>query len=175
MNKRRIGRMVVWLIPILMIMWGSYQLIDLYQGKTSRANASRMLYEASQFQIELMSRFMSEAQNARTSAELNAVKNAVYSASFVHDRLVRAYPAGQIDGLESLAELLQYILHLQIGGDRPLKEEERETLHELEPVVTKLAEAYGGLMTERAELNRYERSLLKQLDDDLSKIVQRYN
>lgn len=171
LSRKRAGRIFIWTIPLLLAVLGAYQLVDLYAGKAAHENASRMLFEAANFQIEMMSRFMSEAKGVRTSGQLNSLKNAVYSAAYVHDRFANSFPAGQIDRLESLDELLQYVLHLQIGGDRPLKEEEREIMLEAEPLLAELAEVYAGLMTEQGKLNRYERGLLRDLDDRLLHVL----
>ena len=130
-----------------------------------------MLFEASSFQIELLSRFMSEASSARTSEELDALRNAAYSASFVHDRLMRAFPPGQIAELASLDELLQAMLHLQIGGDRPLKAEEQVVLQELEPVLAELSTVYSTLLSEDGAIQRYERGMLEELDRQVIKLL----
>lgn len=171
MNRRRVGRILIWFIPVLMLIWGTHQLLDLYASRNAHQNASRMLFEASNFQIELMSRFLSEAASAKVSSQLDALKNAVYSASYVHDRFARVFPSGQVDQLESLDGVLQFVLHLQIGGDRPLKEEEQALLKELDPLMAQLAEAYAGLMTENGKLNRFERGLIKDLDEQLLNVL----
>lgn len=164
MIKKRTARLVVWLVPIVLICWAGYQLIDLYASRSAHQDASRMLFEASSFQIELLSRFMSEASSARTSEQLDALRNAAYSASFVHDRFTRAFPPGHIAELASLNELLQAMLHLQIGGDRPLKAEEQAVLKELEPVLAELSTVYSTLMSEDGTIQRYERRMLEELD-----------
>lgn len=171
MNRRQVGRLIIGFIPILMIIWGSYQLYDLYASKHTHQNATRMLFEASSFQIELMSRFMSEAVSARMSSQLDSLRNSVYSAIYVHDRLASAFPAGQIDDLASLKEILQYLLHLQIGGERPLKQEEKSLLNAMDSLCKELAEAYSGMMGTNGKLKRYERGMVKELDDKLLKLL----
>jgi len=171
-NRKSAGRYLIWLIPLIMIIWSMYQLADLYASKAAHQDASRMLFEASSFQIEMMSRFLSEAQGVKSSSELDALTNAVYSASYVHERFARAFPDGQVDRLESLEKIMQYVLQLQIGGDRPLKEEELATLHKLEPLFAELAAAYAKLMTDSGKLNRYESGLIRELDNRLLEVLE---
>jgi len=170
-GRKRVGRAVFWIIPAVMTVWMTYQLYSLFESRQVRQDAARMLFEASSFQIELMSRFLSEAVNARVSSQLDSLKNAVYAAAYVHDRFASVFPPGQIDDLASLKMLLQYLMHLQIGGDRPLKEEEKSLLQQMEPMYKQLAEAYAGMMDEKGRLIRYGRSLVKDLDDKLLAIL----
>ncbi len=94
-NRKSAGRTVLWLIPLVMIIWGVYQVADLYASKAAHQDATRMLFEASSFQIELMSRFLSEAKGIKSSSELSSLTNAVYSASYVHERFARVFPMGR--------------------------------------------------------------------------------
>lgn len=169
--RRRAVRLLITILPVLMIFLGAYQLYDLYASRNAHQHASRMLFEASYFQMELLSRFMSEASAAKFSSQLDALKHAVYSASFVHERLARSYPAGQIDPLDSLEALLQFVLHLQIGGDRPLKDTETQLLQELDPLLTELSEAYAGMITNDGKVHRFHSGLVRDLDDKLLSLL----
>lgn len=170
-NRKHAGRIIIWLLPMLMVIWGISQISDLYASKAAHQDASRMLFEASSFQIELMSRFLSEAKGIRSSSDLSALTHAVYSASYVHERFAKIFPDGQVDKLESLEKIMQYVLQLQIGGDRPLKEDELAKLHQLEPIFSELAAAYAKLMSASGSLNRYESGLIKDLDDRLLEVL----
>jgi len=170
-NRKFAGRTFIWLIPLVMIIWFSYQLADLYTSKAAHQDASRMLFEASSFQMELMSRYLSEAKGIQLSSQLEKLTSAVYSASYVHERFARAFPEGQVDRLESLEKIMQYVLQLQIGGDRPLKEEELAKLQRLEPIFSELAAAYAKLMSDNGKLNRYESGLIRELDNRLLEVL----
>ncbi len=171
-NRKAAGRYIAWLIPLIVIIWGTYQIADLRASKAAHQDAARMLFEASSFQIELLSRFLSEAKGIQSSSQLQALTNAVYSASYVHERFARAFPEGQVDRLESLEKIMQYVLQLQIGGDRRLKEEELARLQRLEPIFAELAAAYARLMTDGGRLNRYESGLIRELDDRLLAVLE---
>lgn len=171
--RRRAVRLLITILPVLMVFLGAYQLYDLYASRNAHQHASRMLFEASYFQIELLSRFMSEASSAKFSSQLDALKHAVYSASFVHERLTRAYPAGQVDQLESLEAMMQFVLHLQIGGDRPLKDTETQLLQELDPLLAELSEAYAGMISQDGKVTRFQSNLVRDLDDKLLNLLRR--
>ena len=108
----------------------SYQIYKLMGGNTAREDAGRMLYEVAAFQMGLVQNALNEAAAMENMSQLVAVKLAIYSANYTHDRMVKAYDNDHLKRLASLNKLLEFIRSVQIAGDRSLHEEEKSILQE---------------------------------------------
>src|SRR5690606_2695897 len=141
-TKTYLKKMMGWLVVSALIIWPCYQIVQSLGESTEKADASKLLYQVAQFQMELLNSALSESTRATSSEELNALLLAVYSANYTHERLDLA-EGKSLTNLSSLEEMIQYLLRLQISGDRPLKQDERDTFAQAEPLYKGIFENYS--------------------------------
>jgi len=168
MRKR--ARALLWAAVCLMAGVTIFQWASAFGGsKEEAADPAEMLFEASLFQMELLASHAAEAARAASTGDLNGLKQAAYSAEFIHERLRRTR-SGAIPELASVTELLEWIVRLQIGGERRLRPEENEKLSAAAPYFAELHEAYASLgRSGREGAAAAER--VKKADEQIHKIV----
>jgi hypothetical protein len=169
LNMKRGPKAVIWVILLGMSLITVIQLVGTLSPKEEPADAKRMLYEASLFQVELLSGFVGEAANASGTEDLNGLKQAAYSVEYTHDRLLQAWGSA-VPELHSVSGLMEFIVRLQIGGDRKLKPAEAELFAVIEPLVLELHEAYGALLTDGG-LDNASAVRLKEADEAIAKLL----
>jgi len=164
---RKGPKAVLWAIVLALAAATALQWAASFGGEEPVANAKRMLYEASLFQIELMSGYIGEAAAAKSTGELDGLKQAAYSAEYTHARLKKALGSA-VPELRSAAALMELIVRLQIGGERRLKPEEAETLAAAAPHFAKLHDAYAALMDDGGAVNAGAAERLRQADGEIA-------
>lgn len=169
LTMKRGPKVVIWIVLLAMTLVTVIQLVGTLQPKKETADAKRMLYEASLFQVELLSGFVGEAANAPGTEDLNGLKQAAYSVEYTHGRLVLAW-GDALPELRSVSGLMEFIVRLQIGGNRKLKPAEAELFAAIEPHVLELQEAYAALLTDGG-LNIASAVRLKEADEAISQRV----
>lgn len=142
---RKGARTLLWAVVCLMAGVTIFQWASAFGGnKEAAADPAEMLFEASLFQMELLASHAAEAARAVSTGELNGLKQAAYSVEFTHERLRRA-SGGDIPELASVTELLEWIVRLQIGGERKLRPDENERLAAAAPHFAEMHDAYAAL------------------------------
>lgn len=171
MLRKRIGRtLVVYAVMALLLVWPCYQLYEWYGAKQEKSDAVQLLYQVSLFQIELLYGYLNEAGKAKDTEQLNGLKQAAYSAFFTHERLAMALGKTGFGKLESVNELLQWIIRLQIGGARAMKPEETKLLQEAAEKFKPLFDDYGKLMTGSGYVSSQGERLAKD-DQALAELI----
>ena len=176
MNKLRrvqISVSAVWLVLIFVTGVSIYQIYDLKQSHSVSNDATRLLYQVSLFQMELLYSHLNEAGRWQTTSQLNALKQAVYSASYTHERLMLALGKSDLSVLDSLTQLMQYIMRLQIGGERELTPEEQKTFQDMKERFKGLYEDYGKLLAPDETLIPSQYEKLLRLDAELAKLLRK--
>ena len=167
---RRGARTLLWTAVMLLALVTLIQWIGTMTRKEAAADPLRMLYEVSQLQVELLSSFVGEAAQAGSTAELNALKQAAYSADYTHKRLVMAGGKSWPE-LASISELMDVIVRLQIGGDRRLSEEEKQLFRTIAPHFNELQAAYAALMP-HGTVDKASAARVKAADQAVSKAME---
>jgi len=167
---RRSTRTFLWTAVIVIALVTLIQWIGTMTRQETAADPMRMLYEVSQLQVELLSSFVGEAAESETTADLNALKQAAYSADYTHRRLVLAGGKDWPE-LASLSGLMDVIVRLQIGGDRRLSEEEKQLFETIAPHFNELQAAYATLMP-NGSVNRANAARVKAADQAVSKAME---
>lgn len=145
MRRKLAQTLAMYAIMAILLAWPILQLAEWYGAKREKADAVELLYQVSLFQMELLGGCLNEAGRAKDTDQLNGLKQAAYSANYAHERLAMALGRESIGKLESVSELLQWVVRLQIGGSRTLKPEELKTLQEAAKLFKPLFEDYGKL------------------------------
>lgn len=169
--KYRIRRWMLWFVLLFMISYPVYQIFDFMGTKETRADAVQMLYEVSLFQMEMLHSELQEAATAERSSELNELKKTVYGANFTHDRLVAVVGSKSLYPMDSIKELMEYIMRLQIGGDRGLTDEEKEGLVQISEQFSQCYELYRELFSSEGKVYGSKRDELHQLDQSISQLI----
>lgn len=137
----------MYVIIMILILWPLIQITQMLSRDGHREDADKLLYKVSAFQMELLSSYLQDTAKTRDTESLTSLRQSLYTAHFTHEHLVLAYGESSLTKLESLSQLMQYILRLQIGGQRPLKSDELQTLSEVNKQFTELYDAYTKLLS----------------------------
>ncbi|MFK7694192.1 S-adenosylmethionine decarboxylase [Paenibacillus sp. HJGM_3] len=165
--KRLMRRGVVWLVVAVLIVWPAYRILHSLGSGDKRYDSTKLLYQVAQFQMELLSSALSESGKIKETEELNELRLIVYSANYTHERLVLAMGESKLTALRSLPELLQLLLRYQIGGERPLKPDETDTLNRAAGLFKPIFESYGKLLTSGGEVVGSADDKLHKADEEL--------
>lgn len=171
MRRRTIGSIVFVLMCGLLVVLPFWQLADWASTKQAKGDAVQLLYEVSDFQMELLGSTLNEAGGLKTTDQLNEWKRAAFAAQYTHERLAMAVGQDTLGKLDSLDTLLEWIMRAQIGGNRSLKQEEQKLLQEAGKKYTPIMEAYGKLMSSGGEVIGSVRGQLEDADGELSKLL----
>ncbi|WP_187273975.1 S-adenosylmethionine decarboxylase [Paenibacillus sp. N3.4] len=173
--KQHIARKAVkYGIVLLIIIWPVYQLLSMLGPHKEEHDATHLLYQVSLFQMELLNSYLSEAGQMKETGELNAIKQALYSAGYTHERLVLASGGNAyLTSLESLTQLTQYIQRLQVGGERPLKTDELQTLKEAGTQYKNMYSLYEKMMASSGRIVSSQNSKLIDADHSLTSMIRK--
>lgn len=170
---RRSQRTAIWIIVALLSFWTMFQLWDVWKDEQPPADARLLLYEVSVFQVELLSGFIAEASTSGSVSELNGLKQAAYSLEYTHGKLVEAW-GGELPELASVSVLMEWIIRLQIGGDRTLKAEESELFGELNMMFQEIYNTYAGLMTPEGALIDSQLETVRTIDEQMASLLRKH-
>lgn len=171
--RRRVGRtLIVYACMAVLVAIPIIQLYDWYGEKREKGDAVELLYQVSGFQMELLAGYMNEAGRAKDTEQLNGLRQAAYSANFTHERLSMALGRDELEKLESVNELLQWMVRLQIGGQRALKPEETQTLQEAAKLFKPFYDEYGKLMTNGRYVSSQGDKIMK-IDHELAELIRK--
>lgn len=173
MRKKITGPMVKLILIILLCLWPLSQLFHFFQGKANEKDAGYLLYQVSLFQMELLNSYLQDPGRIEQTTQLDPLKQALYSATYSHERLVAAFGEKHIPSLRSLSELMQAILRMQIGGQRTLKKEETGALQEAAKLYGVIYENYQKLVSSSGSPISSNGKALAEADDQLAKLLEK--
>jgi hypothetical protein len=78
-----------------------------------------------------------------------------------------------LTALHSIEQLVQLVLRLQIGGERALKPEEKETLAKAAVTFKDIYEGYGKLLTSSGKPVSSQNDKLAKLDGELAELLKK--
>lgn len=172
--KLQIKKMTLYFILFLMVLWMVNQLIQVMFPGEATQDAEKMLYQVSLFQLELLNNALHEASiSAWSTEQLNTLKQAAYAANYTHERYRQAIGPSKLTSLESLKELIQFVLRLQIGGYRELKELDREAIREVSEAYRELYESYAHLLSRNGSMNSSQNNELSRIDHETYEYLQK--
>lgn len=173
MRRSRMRGSIVWIALAIAAGALFYQLYGLVHANTGGRDATRLLYQVSLFQMELLNSSLNAAGSAQNTDQLDLVKQTVYAANYAHERLVLALGEERLNDLSSLTQLMQYILRLQVGGQRALKPDEQQTLQDAGKLCSQMYEAYGKLLTSSDAVVSSQSAKLAKLDGEMSSLLKK--
>lgn len=169
MGKLRPARMVSGLIIVFLLVWPLFHISGMLKQSRNDQDAGYLLYQVSLFQMEMLASLLGEAEKASHTGQLNALLQTAYAANYTHERLLLAVSKDRLAPLDSLPQLLQYIMRLQLGGERVIKPEELETLSELKQGYDTIYEQYSKLMRNNSrKVTASANEQMKKTDADLT-------
>ncbi|MBG9734527.1 S-adenosylmethionine decarboxylase [Paenibacillus alvei] len=173
MRPKRFRSGVVWMVVLFMLLiWPSIQVYNFLSPKIEASDPLKMLYEVVQFQMNLLKGSMQEAKRVHTTDQLQKLKLVAYSAAFAHERLVRAVGKDKLPELSSMNKVVEMITLLQLNGDRPLADSEKEVISTFADAANKLVDSYAliynssghWIASQRKELILADKELISVLD-----------
>ncbi|MEW9700162.1 S-adenosylmethionine decarboxylase [Paenibacillus sp. SI8] len=174
MRRRLARKAAIYGIVLFLVIWPIYQVVQMLSSHKEEHDATHLLYQVSLFQMELLNNDLAEAGKAKDTAELNAVKQALYSAGYTHERLVLAVGGNEyLTSLNSITQLMQYIQRLQIGGERQLKPEELQLLQDSANQYKAIYQAYEKAMSAKGDMISSQNAKLAQLDAALATAIRK--
>jgi hypothetical protein len=147
MGKMKGSQTLLLMAVSLMIGWSLNSFFHLFQSTAAQKSGSHLLHQVVIFQFELLSSSFSESANLKSSQELNALKQAAYSVDYTQERFLLSLGSGKAAALHSMTRLMDYILRLQMGGDRLLTLEEIQVFKDVGKLMKQLSQDYAKLMT----------------------------
>ncbi|KIL40327.1 hypothetical protein SD70_14515 [Gordoniibacillus kamchatkensis] len=160
----------------ILLLWSVSQTVGMLRsGGHSDESAVRLLYQVSELHIELLGSQLKQAAGAKTAAELEPLKQALYTAAFTHDKLVKAVGEQNLTPLHSLTELSQLMLRLQLGGTRAVKPDEAALLQETAGLFAELEESYGKLLSSGDAVVASQNRAIAETDEKLVKLLQKHS
>jgi hypothetical protein len=169
---RRRPRSLLLILLLLIGIWTAVQFVQTLKGQEPAADARILLYEATLFQIELLDGTASVAGKTKSTAELESLKQAAYSAQYTHSKLAEAWGSG-LPELASASRLVEWIVRVQIGGDRALNEDEKELLAALGPHFQQLHTAYAGMISVGGQLIGSNVDEVVKADQEIAALIGR--
>jgi len=167
------SKLILFVLAAGLVAWPLSSLYGYVTKGADKPDAERLLFQVSLFQIELLNRFLQDAARSADTRELDSLKQALYTASYTHERLVLAEGSEKLHTLGSLPQLMQYILRLQIGGERALKADEQGVLQESAKLYAQLYEAYGKLMTSSGSVVTSQSEAVSKNDEALRELLEK--
>lgn len=165
--RKKGSRWVVPLLAVFVLGWGFYLIMGGVSLQKGKQDASYLLYQVSLYQMQLLSVSIGEVSKLKDTGQLNALKQAAYSAQYTHERLALAMGKNNLKELQSLQQLLQYILGLQMTGTRGIKADEMKTLQEAGAGLKNITENYGKLLNSAHQVLPSQNEKLEKVDKAL--------
>ncbi|GIQ70202.1 hypothetical protein XYCOK13_30260 [Xylanibacillus composti] len=169
---RQKAKALFYVLLFILIGWPIVQMYQVYVAKPEQENATVLLHQVSMFQLQLLQSVTTEAAGAGSTGSLNSLQQAAYTMQFVHQRLELAAGKGKVAGLEALADFQQYLLSLQITGNRALRPEETQVLERMNKFVGSLQPIYGRLITDEGKVSKPANEELAQADEAMRQFLQ---
>jgi hypothetical protein len=173
-RKRWVGRLLLGAALALLLSAFASQTLHWLRGDAAgEGDARTLLYQVSEFHIELLGSLLHEAGNAKTSGELEPLKQALFTATYTHERFVMSAGSKQLAPLESLNELMQLMTRMQLGGSRPLKADEVKTLQEASTIFDELQMSYGKLLSSGGSILSSQSGKIADADEKLALLLKK--
>ncbi|MCZ8513323.1 S-adenosylmethionine decarboxylase [Paenibacillus filicis] len=163
----------MYAIVVVLVVWPIFQVVHLLGKPSPVERPDKLLYQVSLFQMELLGSYLQTGTKSQTTDGLNALRQAVYSAQFAHDHLILAYGEARLTKLDSLSDLMQYILRLQVGGGRQLRADESQALNDVNNQFAVLYDAYSKLLSSGGDIVSSQNSRLQEADKSISLLLKR--
>lgn len=171
--KRKKNRDILFLCVILLLI-GSlvYQGYRIFNPQhEEQEDAGQMLFEVVHFQMEILNSSLMDVIHMDTTEQLNGLKLAAYSAHFGHERMVKTFGENDLNRLPAIEELVNKITSWQIGGERPLRQNERDILVEYSTSFADLLPIYSLLVDGSHHIVKNQANQLDQLGQKLDKLI----
>ncbi|OAB48098.1 hypothetical protein [Paenibacillus antarcticus] len=170
--KRRKNKDILFLCVILLLV-GSllYQGYQMLKPNEEKMNASQMLFEVADFQMEILNSSLMEAVHMNATGQLAGLKLAAYAANFGHERMVKAFGKNELKTLPAIGELVNMITSWQIGGERPLSQKERDLLVEFSTKFSEVLPIYSLLVNSNNQIVSTQSGQLAQLGKQLDELI----
>jgi hypothetical protein len=174
LKQKMIRKTVIYSIILFLIIWPVYQLSQMLGHHKEEHDATHLLYQVSLFQMELLKSYLEESAQSKNTDQLDASKQALYSAEYTHERLVLAAGGSEyLTPLSSMTQLTQYLQRLQVGGERTLKPDELLTLKEAGLQFKSMYESYEKIMASNGDIVSSQNTKLADLDRNLTTFLRK--
>jgi hypothetical protein len=168
-GRSRGKKWLLFIVVVIVIGWPAIKLMGMVEQRHDPYEATRLLYQVSLFQFELLNSHVRSASLSTDSNQLELLKQSAYSVQYTHQRLSMALN-DELEELSGLDEMLEYIMRLQIGGLRLLDDKEAQVFDAAVPVLQRAYEAYKGVLSTKASVIPSKHAELIKADKDLFKI-----
>ncbi|QGQ95364.1 hypothetical protein EHS13_10945 [Paenibacillus psychroresistens] len=148
MGKMRGSQNFIILVISLMLGWTLNSVYHVVSSPEQEQSDSHLLYQIAVFQIEMLNSAFVDIPNLKATQQLTILKQMAYAVDYTHERFLISIGENKVAELSSLKRMMDYILRLQIGGDRQLKPEEIRIFIDASVLFKQLYEEYAKLMVE---------------------------
>jgi hypothetical protein len=175
MGKMKGSQNLFILLVSLMLGWTLNSVYHVMNSSEEKQNDSHLLYQIVVFQIEMLNNTFVDIANLKSTQQLTVLRQMAYSVDYTHERFLISLGSDKTVELSSLKRMMDYILRLQIGGDRLLKSEEIQIFVDTSLLFKQLYEEYAKLMLdhEKNGVVASQNGKIHKVDQDITKIFSR--
>ncbi|MEX2461245.1 MAG: hypothetical protein WD469_08090 [Paenibacillaceae bacterium] len=174
MGKMRGNQNAIIIIVSLMVGWSFHSVYQVIQKSDEQKSDSHLLYQVTLFQIEMLNNVLADSPHFKSPGELTPLKQAAYAVDYTHERFLIALGSNKAVELFSMKRLMDYILRLQMGGERSLKPDEIQVLVDAGLLFIQLHEEFAKLMANNhIEIIPSQNVKVHKVDQDLVKLFSR--
>jgi hypothetical protein len=169
MGKIKLSKLLTIVVSLLLIVWPLYQIYKEFNAHSEQKNGVHLLYQVTLFQMELLNSALADSAAWTETQQLNILKQAAYSVNYTHERFTVLIGIDKLAALQSVSRMMDYIGRLQIGGNRLIEPEEKQSFQDAGKLYKQLYEAYNHLMASNAvDIATAQNAKIKKLDRTLS-------
>lgn len=151
---------------IVLFWWPISSLIGQANDRDHVDEVTRLLYQVSLFQMELLSSGIQAATSEISRDQLETLKQSAYSVLYTHERLSAATD-GRLPEFDGIDEMMEYMMRLQMGGSDILASEATAVFNDAAPMIAQMHEAYSKLISSQGDLISSSLSALEKHDRDV--------
>jgi hypothetical protein len=145
MGKMRGSANLIVLVMLLTMGWTLNSVYHVIQSPKKQPSDAHLIYQIALLQLEMLNNKL--ANSPINTEDLTLLKQAAYAVDYTFERFLISLGTGKANELLALKRMTDYILRLQMGGNRPLRTEEIQTLSDSAILFKQLYDEFTLLMS----------------------------
>lgn len=144
MGKMRGSPNFIIFIVLLLMGWTLNSVYHVIQSPEKQQNDAHLIYQIALLQFEMLNNKL--ADSPKNTTDLTLLKQEAYAVDYTYERFLISLGSSKAFELQALKRMTEYILRLQMSGDRSLKPDETKTFVDAAILFKQLYEEFTKLM-----------------------------